>query len=143
MHRYATSGEDSKMTVTDMRCDRCGIFLVGPAGPDAVPGRSARRFLYHPGDFHLRDDSGLFCDRCADGMREILGEHRKAHCATCGVPVERERSLYFYVGGDDKPWQLCAPHAAELLNTLRTVDPKLDPASFTLSGDWGMREEGD
>jgi hypothetical protein len=132
------------VTVTDMRCDRCATFLVGPEGPGTVAGRAAVRFLYHPGNFHLRDDSGLLCDACADSLRGELGAHRKARCATCGSAVEHDRSMYLYLGGEDKPWQFCATHSAAFLNTLRTVEPKLDPTTFTLSGDWpGMKgEEG-
>ena len=129
------------MTVTDQRCDRCGNLLVGPAGLGERPEREATRFLYHPGDFKLRDDSGLLCGVCADRVRSELGKHVKARCASCGTDVEHARSLYVYIGGDDKPWQLCAPHAAAFLNTLRTVEEKLDPETFTLSGDWASRKE--
>jgi hypothetical protein len=33
---------------------------------------------------------------------------------------------------------MCKDHAVEFLNRLRTVEPKLDPATFTLSGDWTL-----
>jgi hypothetical protein len=34
------------------------------------------------------------------------------------------------------PWQLCAADGVRFLNRLRTVEPKLDPETFSLSGDW-------
>jgi hypothetical protein len=35
-------------------------------------------------------------------------------------------------GGDLAGWQLCTAHALDFLNSLRTVEPKLDPATFRL-----------
>lgn len=127
------------MTVADMRCDRCGCVLVGPAGSGLAEGRSAHRFLYHPGDVGLRDDSGLLCDGCLEQARGELGASAKNRCCVCSVTLARDRSLFVYLGGTTKPWQLCATHGASFLNTLRTVEPKLDPSTFTLSGDWPSR----
>jgi hypothetical protein len=47
---------DGAMTVFDVRCDRCGTELTRPT--------EAVRFLFHPGDFSLKDDSGLLCRSC-------------------------------------------------------------------------------
>lgn len=124
------------MTVSDQRCDRCGRALVGPPADGIPEDRDAHRFLYHPGDFALRDDSGLLCRGCLEAWSGELGAAVKARCAICAETLTHEGGLYLYLGGSDKPWRLCAPHAADQLNTLRTVEPKLDPATFTLAGDW-------
>jgi len=54
----------------------------------------------------------------------------------CETPLARTGSLFLTRLGDGpadrQTWQLCAPHAAELLNRLRTVEPKFDPATFQL-----------
>lgn len=116
------------MTVFDLRCDACGAFVAGP--DEGV------RFLYHPGDFFLKDDSGLLCGACWAATAGKLGEPAKGRCAVCGLPLEHARSLHVHRAGDHASWQLCRAHAAELLNGLRTVDPKLDPATLTFAGDW-------
>lgn len=125
------------MSVTDLRCDRCGRFLVGPRAPDgSAESLGAVRFLYHPGNFLMKDDSGLMCETCWEAVAEELGERRADRCSRCGIAVAADRSLHLHESGDPVPWQLCSAHGAEFLNTLRTVDPKLDPETFTLAGDW-------
>lgn len=124
------------MSVTDMRCDRCGNVLAGPAGLEGVGGRGAVRLVYHPGSYKLKDDSGLLCEGCASAVRDELGERTEGRCGLCGEPVEHKRSVHVFVAMDPKSWQLCPRHGAEFLNTLRTVSPKLDPETFTLAGDW-------
>ena len=127
------------MTVFDLRCDRCGALLVGPDEDGRSPGQFGVRFLYHPGDFLLKDDSGLACRTCWSATRAWLGEQGKGRCSVCAVPVEHARSLHVHRAGDPASWQLCRMHAAEFLNDLRTVEPKLDPAGLTFAGDWGHR----
>jgi hypothetical protein len=56
----------------------------------------------------------------------------------CAAAVEHSRSLHVHRAGDPIGWQMCKDHAVEFLNRLRTVEPKLDPATFTLSGDWTL-----
>lgn len=50
----------------------------------------------------------------------------------CATPVRRRASLFLRRLDEQSGWQLCTAHAAELLNGLRTVEPKLDPATFRL-----------
>ena len=127
------------MTVFDLRCDRCGAYLAGP-GDDDDPDQTGPfgiRFLYHPGNFFLKDDSGLLCQPCWRAAREWLGEDPPENrCARCAQAVEHSRSLHLHRSGDPLAWQLCARHAVEFLNRLRTVEPKLDPETFSLAGDW-------
>lgn len=131
------------MTVFDLRCDDCGAFLAGPGDDDATGGPFGIRFLYHPGDFLLKDDSGLLCQGCWGRARAWLGEERpEGRCAVCVEPVEHAHSLHVHRSGDPLGWQLCRAHAVEFLNRLRTVEPKLDPATFTLAGDWKDRRGG-
>ena len=125
------------MTVFDVRCDICGTALLGPSLDDDETGPYGIRFLYHPGDPARRDDSGLACGPCWAGLVEWLGPDRAGgRCARCGEAVEADRSLYFQRSGEMLAWQLCKGHAVEFLNGLRTVQPKIDPAEFTLAGDW-------
>lgn len=125
------------MTVFDMSCDRCGMILVGPAEEAEPAGPFGVRFLYHPGDFLLKDDSGMLCGGCWSEVVAWLGAERpEGVCSVCGVAVEHARSLHFHRSNDPYGWQLCKTHAVELLNGLRTVEPKLDPDTFTLAGDW-------
>lgn len=120
------------MTVFDLRCDRCGAEITGP--DDGV------RFLYHPGDFLLKDDSGMLCVRCWQLTTSWLGAQKlKNRCSVCDAEVEHSGSLHVHRAGDPASWQLCRPHAVELLNGLRTVEPKLELESFTLAGDWPHR----
>jgi hypothetical protein len=117
------------VTVFDLRCDRCGTYLAKPG--------EAIRFLYHPGDLSLKDDSGLLCRRCWTGLRDWLGEQGvENRCARGDEPVEHPASLHIQRTGESDGWQLCRHHAVDFLNKLRTVDPKLDPETFTLAGDW-------
>jgi hypothetical protein len=116
------------MTVFDLSCDACGRLLGGPD--------DGTRFLYHPGDFLLKDDSGLLCSACWQEAEAWLGGRTKGRCSVCGAEVERPRSLHVHVAGDPAAWQLCREHAAAFLNRLRTVEPKLDAAGLTFAGDW-------
>lgn len=124
------------MTITDLRCDACGAFLTGPDGAGDVPGPHGVRFLYHPGDFFRKDDSGLLCGDCWAETTAWLGERAKGRCSACGAEVEHTRSLHVHRAGDPASWQLCREDAAAFLNRLRTVEPKLDPAGLTFAGDW-------
>lgn len=137
------------MTINDLCCDVCGRLLAGLSGrpgpggrPDAGspgqpgpagrPGRSGGvRFVYHPGKLEFRDDSGLACETCwtdAVGGFDVATAPRR--CAACGEPVTHTASLHLRRFDDPRPWQLCARDAAGFLNRLRTVQPKLDPATF-------------
>lgn len=110
------------MSISDLSCDFCGRFLAGPA--------AGVRFVYHPGVLELRDDSGLACLACWDGQTRGFGVSAK-HCAACGEPVTRQQSLH--VRRSDMPgewFQLCAADAVRFLNSLSTVNPKLDAATF-------------
>jgi hypothetical protein len=126
------------VSVTDLLCDVCGTVLVGPAGSHEVEGARAVRFLYHPGDFRLKDDSGLLCTGCWDHVAGALGDRLADRCCVCSEPVTYRRCVHWHRAGDPEPWLLCAPHAAELLNTLRTVEPKLDPEHLLLADDWRL-----
>lgn len=120
-----------------MCCDRCGTALLGPADEAEPAGPFGVRFLYHPGDFLLKDDSGMLCGGCWSGTLTWLGNERaEGVCAVCGAVVEHARSLHLHRSNDPYGWQLCKAHAVEFLNGLRTVEPKLDPDTFTLAGDW-------
>lgn len=119
------------MTVYDLCCDRCGSALVGPAGASGGD-RAGVRFQYHPGTPELGDDAGLVCQRCWTGMTDWLGERRPASCSRCGTDLRTEPSLFVYELGDLRAWMICRDDALEFLNALRTVDPKLDPATFRL-----------
>lgn len=114
------------MTITDLCCDVCGRYLPGPA--DGV------RFVYHPGVPELRDDSGVACGACWDGLTSGLDPSAAGRCAACGQPAPRRRSLHVRRFADPGSWRLCAPDAIGFLNALRTVQPKLDPATFRFPG---------
>jgi hypothetical protein len=119
----------SEMTVFDVRCDRCGVELTVPA--------EAVRFLYHPGDLLLKDDSGLLCRSCWRAALSWLGvEQPEGACARCAVPVEHGRSIHLQRTGDDTGWQLCPEHGVAFLNQLRTVEPKLTVETLSLAADW-------
>lgn len=125
------------MTVFDLQCDRCGSILLGPADDAAPEGAFGIRFLYHPGDFFKKDDAGMLCGSCWSAATEWLGAERvEGRCAVCGVEVEHALSLHLHRANDPYGWQLCKSHAVAFLNGLRTVEPKLDPETFTLAGDW-------
>ena len=117
------------MTVFDVRCDRCGTELASPN--DAI------RFVYHPGDMVVKDDSGLLCRSCWRAALGWLGVEQQPNvCARCGIPVEPSRSVHLLRSGEAEAWQLCREHAVEFLNQLRTVEPKLTVESLSLAGDW-------
>ncbi len=133
------------MTINDLRCDVCGRLLAGPAarpgasahlaggppGPPSVTGRPGGvRFVYHPGRPELRDASGLACLPCWDDAVRRFGAPAPGRCAVCGARVGRLESLHLRRYDDPQAWRLCAADAAGFLNRLRTVQPKLDPATF-------------
>ncbi len=142
------------MTINDLCCDICGRFLTGLAPRTDGPAPAARplrragdaghrggvdsggrhqagvRFVYHPGKPELRDTSGLACQACWDDAVRLLAGQAPGRCAACGAPVSRLGSLHLRRYHDPQAWRLCAAHAVEFLNRLRTVQPKLDPATF-------------
>jgi hypothetical protein len=84
----------------------------------------------------MRDDSGTLCVTCWHVWTERMGEPVEATCSVCGVRVTRYASLHLR-GVDtavnaEKPWRLCPPHTADVLNELRTVLPKFDRDTFRL-----------
>ena len=114
------------MSITDLCCDLCGRFLPGPA--------AGVRFVYHPGVPELRDDSGLACVPCWEETVRGLDVTAAARCASCAGPAPGRQSLHvrrFDVPGS---WRLCARHAVAFPNSLRTVQPKLDAATFRFPG---------
>lgn len=120
------------MTISDLLCDRCERVLALPPGFDGgTADKQAVRFSYHPGDPHLRDNSGLLCSACWGMLtaRWDTGGER-AGCARCAAPVTRFTSLHVKSSAENGSRQLCAAHAVEFLNALSTVEPKLDPATF-------------
>jgi hypothetical protein len=125
------------MTINDLRCDFCGRPLAAPNG--------AVRFGYHPGSPQFRDNSGLACEPCwadAIGKLDLLAGARS--CAACGTVMARTECLYLRRLDGRHTWRLCAGHAAQFLNLLRTVQPKLDPATFrfpAVSGPRASREK--
>jgi hypothetical protein len=110
------------MSIHDLCCDLCGRFLTGPSG--------GVRFVYHPGIPALRDNSGLACAACWEAIERGLDMTAGAVCAMCAEPVSRRESLH--IRRFDVPGyvRLCPAHAVSFLNSLRTVQPKLDPATF-------------
>lgn len=111
------------MTINDLNCDVCGRFLPGPA--------SAVRFSYHPGVPELRDDSGLACGTCWDAITRGLDLTAPVgRCAACAEPAPRSRSLHLRRGDNPRSLRLCRGHAVSFLNSLRTVEPKLDLLTF-------------
>lgn len=114
------------LTVHDLRCDVCGCFLSGPA--------AGVRFVYHPGVPELRDDSGVACAACWDTLTQGLDLTATGRCAACAEPVARGQSLHVRRFSQPGSWRLCARDAVGFLNSLRTVEPKLDPAAFRFPG---------
>lgn len=111
------------MTITDLRCDFCGSFRAAPGG--------VVRFGYHPGVPQFRDNSGLACEPCwAAAVSGLDGSAAPRSCAAGGEPVTRTGSLHLRRLDSQRTWRLCASHAVLFLNQLRTVQPKLDPATF-------------
>lgn len=122
------------MTVTDLHCDRCERLLAGP-GSDVLTGPYGVRFVYHPGDPRLSDDTGMLCRDCWAQVETRFGATRpRNRCAVCDVPVERFGSLHLRGAGEARGWQLCVSHAVEFLNALATVTPKLDAATVVFPG---------
>lgn len=122
------------MTVTDLHCDRCERLLAGP-GSAVLTGPYGMRFVYHPGDPRLSDDSGLLCRDCWAAIETRFGSTRPLNrCAVCDTPVERFGSLHLRGAGEARSWQLCIPDAVGFLNELTTVTPKLDPATVRFPG---------
>lgn len=122
------------MTISDLHCDVCKTFvpgLTGSSDPVDEPGPAGGvRFVYHPGRPQFRDTSGLMCGRCWAEAEQWLGARRSRQCAVCGAAVERHSSLHVHRFDEASAWRLCAQHSVEFLNRLRTVQPKLDPATF-------------
>ena len=120
------------MTISNLRCDVCNALLPGLiAEPRDDQGRGVR-FSYHPGDPRMRDDSGLLCGTCWTEWAGWLGSPEPRICAVCKAPLARTSSLFVTKMLDRQTWQLCAPHAADLLNRLQTVEPKFDRSTFQL-----------
>jgi len=90
------------------------------------------RFRYHPGAPELGDDAGLLCEACWNESAESFGTPVPGRCARCGVDLRAAPVLVVSGGGDLAGWLLCTAHALDFLNSLRTVEPKLDPATFRL-----------
>ena len=116
----------STLTIHDLRCDVCGCFLSGPA--------AGVRFVYHPGVPELRDDTGMACVACWDTLTQALDLIASGRCAACAEPAPRRQSLHVREFSQPGSWRLCARDAACFLNSLRTVEPKLDPAAFRFPG---------
>ena len=111
------------MTIYDLSCDVCGRLLAGPG--------TEVRFVYHPGVPDLRDDAGLACRGCWATITGAYGDTDAAdRCAACGQPVTRRQSLHLRRFDDPRSWRLCRSDAVAFLNSLRTVEPKIDPAAF-------------
>ncbi len=117
------------MTIFDLRCDRCGCVITGPSRPFEPGSHRGVRLAYHPGDESFTDNSTLVCVSCWSEIVSSMSAHRgNDECAACGISVES--SLHIQAGSDH--WQLCTDHAVEFLNTLLTVEPKLDVETFVL-----------
>lgn len=117
------------MTIFDMRCDRCARGITGPSRPFEPGSHRGVRFAYHPGDESFADNSPLVCVPCWKEIDAWLGaDPSTTTCAVCGE--QTESSLHVQAG--DAEWLLCVTHAVEFLNTLLTVEPKLDPTTFVL-----------
>jgi len=118
------------LTIFDFRCDRCGNLMVGPArgGPEQS-ARHGVRFAYHPGDPSLLDNSSMVCTACWVEMADVLGTPVSSErCAICDDPITES----LVVQRAPAEWRLCVDDAVDFLNSLRTVDPKLDRDSFAL-----------
>jgi hypothetical protein len=61
-----------------------------------------------------------------------LGARDPGRCSRCGTDLRTVPALVVGAAGDLAGWLLCATDGADFLNSLRTVEPKLDPASFVL-----------
>ena len=105
--------------------------LAGPEGGIAGSGRRGVRFTYHPGAPALKDNSGLMCEECWSDVSAWLGPPGGVTdaCLRCGAHL-REGRLILARPGQLTGWTLCRLDAVAFLNTLRTVEPKLDPTTF-------------
>lgn len=110
------------MSINDLRCDVCGCLIGMPEG--------GIRFAYHAGKPLLRDASGLMCGPCWADVAGTVNPLASRQCADCGWALTRYRSLHVRCLDGPQKWRLCAEHAVEFLNRLRTVDPKIDLATF-------------
>ncbi len=110
------------MTIINMSCDICGRFLAGPS--------AGVRFVYHPGVPELRDDSGMACVSCWEAAVRGLDTGAAGRCAACGAPAPRRQSLHVRRYDVPGTWRLCRRHSVDFLNSLLTVQPKLDAATF-------------
>lgn len=123
------------MTISDLRCDCCQRRLVLPPGFAGEPAsQRSIRFSYHPGDPHLRDNSGLSCQPCWDRLVGTWTASAPDRCAACAAPVTRFTSLHVKSSAQSGSHQLCMVHTVAFLNALATVQPKLDQASFRFPG---------
>ncbi|HET6953027.1 MAG TPA: hypothetical protein VFI47_21785 [Acidimicrobiales bacterium] len=120
------------MTIYDLRCDRCDAVLVGPATPTPGGGVRGVRFRYHPGAPELGDDAGLLCEACWHDCAAWFGAQVIGQCSRCGVDLRAAPALVVSAVGELAGWLLCTADALEFLNSLRTVEPKLDPRTFRL-----------
>lgn len=120
------------MTISNLRCDVCDVLVAGLTDGTSEDAAGGVRFSYHPGDPGMRDESGLLCATCWSAWVDRLGTPAARICAVCRTAVSRTTSLHVRRVDNRETWQLCTPHAAELLNQLSTVQPKLDPATFRL-----------
>jgi len=120
------------MTIYDLRCDRCDAVLVGPAAPTPGAGVRGVRFRYHPAARELGDDAGMFCEGCWQACNVWFGEQAIDRCSRCGVDLRSAPALVVSAVGELAGWLLCTSDALEFLNSLRTVEPKLDPETFRL-----------
>lgn len=121
------------MTIYDLRCDRCDGVLVGPAAPMSGGGPRGVRFRYQPAAAPgLGDDAGLLCEACWRDCTTWFGTPAIGRCSRCGADLRTAPALVVSGAGDLGGPLLCATHALEFLNSLRTVEPKLDPETFLL-----------
>lgn len=124
------------MTIFDLRCDRCAAPLIGLAGWRESAGASGAhegvRFEYDPGHPAMADNSGLLCVACWSAATTALGRPGGLRCAECGVELAGQPLLRVGRHGSLDRWHLCREHAVRWLNHLRTVEPKLDLATFVL-----------
>ncbi len=118
------------MSINDLRCDLCGGFIGGPA--------TGVRFVYHPGVPELRDDSGLACVSCWDETVGGLNVTAAGRCAACAEPAPYRQSLHVRRFDAPGSWRLCRRDAIAFLNSLQTVQPKLDATAFRFP--WAERD---
>ncbi len=126
------------MTVNDLCCDRCSKRLFGLADPEEpnieqFSPNLGIRFMYHPGNLELKDDSGTMCHSCWAKTKQELGDPSISEvCSICQTRLDKTHSFHVVRLGEIKTWRLCNTHAVEFLNKLETVEPKIDPKDFYL-----------